>query len=412
MQISEDEQLPLQRTITMPMRKTRAALARHPAPEPEPQDNMDVDEEPGPESEEDQVEVDVLPEEGSESDEEVGEGSDAVEGEPEVEEPEEYELDDEEDEIQESRTPSVAPPTAKSSLKIKFKMRPNAGRVTKGRRTRATAVRVESEPDSDEPESEEEIPQNTRLTKRQAALAKARKGIISSETSADEEEPEPAPPPSRRKRGGTRTIDPSELALRKEESARKRRNVSEKKLQNEKAETINRLLKKQSRPRGRRTTALSTATPLEVPTPVSEGPGSAGADTEMAVDERPPTEPDAVAPQVDAYTPALPTMYRWISTSRPKTGSVGDGMSIKGEGMEDAEAPVMSLSFSIPVNAAMTPLLGLQSKPPPALVPLAQKQPALCGVAGCGKDRRYRLVGGTWGEGACGMGHLKVLEGR
>lgn len=46
----------------------------------------------------------------------------------------------------------------------------------------ATAIQVESE-DSDESESEEEMPQNVRLTKRQAALAKARKGIASSETS-------------------------------------------------------------------------------------------------------------------------------------------------------------------------------------------------------------------------------------
>jgi hypothetical protein len=49
----------------------------------------------------------------------------------------------------------------------------------------ATAVQVESEDES----SEEEMPQNVRLTKRQAALAKARKGAASSETSAGRSPP-------------------------------------------------------------------------------------------------------------------------------------------------------------------------------------------------------------------------------
>ncbi|KAJ7776940.1 hypothetical protein DFH07DRAFT_32923 [Mycena maculata] len=355
-------------------------------------DSMDVDEEP--QSEEEQVEVDVLPDAGSDS-----EASDAAEGEPEVEEPEEYELEDEEDEIQESRSPSVAAPPAKSPLKIKFKVRPGA--VTRGRRTRATAIQVESE-DSEESESEQEMPQNVRLTKRQAALAKARKGVASSETSAvghvvlaaarinlsgfttdhfriDEEE-DPVP---NKKRAA---LDPSEVALRKEESARKRRHVSEKKLQNEKAETINRLLKKQSRPRNKRTTALSTATPVEVPTPVaaSEAAGSVADVIEERVPE-PEKDPE-------------PTMYRWISTSRPTP--TPDTASD-----ENAPPSVMRVSFSVPTS--VTSLYTL-----PAPVPPEPRPPAVCGVKGCGKDRRYRLVGGEWGAGACGMGHLKLLKGQ
>ncbi|KAJ6616340.1 hypothetical protein B0H10DRAFT_2219551 [Mycena sp. CBHHK59/15] len=328
--------------------------------------SMDVDEEP--QSDDEQVEVDVLPDAGSDS-----EASEVVEeGEAEVEEPEEYELEDEDDEIQ-SRSPSAAETPAKPSLKIKFKL---GAAVTRGRRTRATApVQVESE-ESEQSESEEEMPQNVRLTKRQAALAKARKGIASSETSIDEESN------TSKKRTA---IDPSELALRKEESARKRRNVTEKKLQNEKAETINRLLKKQSRPRNKRTMALSTSTPVEIPTPVppSDGPGSVG----DAVEDK--------ALEAEKEANATPTMYRWISTSRAP-------VTVQNSTENTSR---MSITFSVPASVAF-------ETPATSPVPPKPQAPAMCAVAGCGKDRRYRLVGGEWGVGACGMGHLKMLEGQ
>ncbi|KAF8197714.1 hypothetical protein K438DRAFT_1718102 [Mycena galopus ATCC 62051] len=361
MQVSDDER---------PLSKSRSDLV-----------SMDIDEDP--QSEEEQVEVDILPDAGSDS-----EASEPAEAEGDVEEPEEYELEDEDDEIQESRSPSVLARPPKSPLKIKLKVR--GGAVTRGRRTRATAAQVQSEDSSES--SEEEMPQNVRLTKRQAALAKARKGVASSETSADEDQ-EPAP--SIKKRGAA--LDPSEVALRKEESARKRRNVSEKKLQNEKAETINRLLKKQSRPRNKRTTALSTATPIEVPTPVaapSERAGSVG----DGIDEKMPEAEN------DGDASAPPNMYRWISTSRAPTASSADSEIEK----PAAEETVMSISFCIPASVSF-PFASFDT-PPPAEKP--KVQPALCGVAGCGKDRRYRLVGGEWGVGACGMVHLKLLEGR
>ncbi|KAK7050606.1 PAPA-1 domain-containing protein [Favolaschia claudopus] len=317
------------------------------SPSSHPYYTMDIDEEQR--TDEEQVEVDVLPDVASDS-----EGSDGADGEPEVDEPEEYELDDEDDEIQESRSPSV---------------------------TTAQAAQVESE---DSESSEEEMPQNVRLTKRQAALVKARKGIVTSDTSADEE-PEPEPSVPSRKRGAA--LDPSEVALRKEESARKRRNVSEKKLQDEK-----------TRPRNKRSTAVSVPTPVEIPTPVapSERAGSVGDGME-----------DVNMPDAERLGDA-PTMYRWISTSRPRAfSSVENGESGKRE-----EEPAMSISFGAPVSV-MTSAVGLQS---PFLPPEDEKPkpkvPALCGVTGCGKDRRYRLVGGEWGVGACGMAHLKVLEGR
>ncbi|KAJ7234343.1 hypothetical protein B0H12DRAFT_1327683 [Mycena haematopus] len=347
-------------------------------------DSMDIDEDgPQLESEDEQVEVDVLPDAGSDSA--------ASEAEADVEEPEEYELEDEDDEIQESRSPSILPaPTPKSPLKIKFKVR--GGAVTRGRRTRAAAVQVESEVESEE-SSEEEMPQNVRLTKRQAALAKARKGVASSDTSGDDEHD---PLPNTKKRSSA-TLDPSELALRKEESARKRRNVSEKKLQNEKAETINRLLKKQSRPRNKRTTALST--PIEVPTPpVPVAPSEHGTEENRIEHEG---EKDGEMGGEGDVPP--PTMYRWISTTRGLPPSSTDAEK------NSPEDPVMRISFSIP---ASSPLHTISAAPPSPAIEKKAQAPAVCGVAGCGKDRRYRLVGGEWGAGACGMGHLKVLEGR
>ncbi|KAG6806044.1 hypothetical protein H0H93_003624, partial [Arthromyces matolae] len=50
-------------------------------------------------------------------------------------------------------------------------------------------------------------------------------------------------------KGKKEPLNETELALRREETARKRKNLTEKKLEDEKLETINRLLKKQSRPR-------------------------------------------------------------------------------------------------------------------------------------------------------------------
>ncbi|KAJ7448627.1 hypothetical protein B0H11DRAFT_339724 [Mycena galericulata] len=235
------------------------------------------------------------------------------------------------------------------------------------------------------------MPQNVRLTKRQAALAKARKGIASSETSVDEEDKDTLPNKKRRT-----ALDPSEVALRKEESARKRRNVTEKKLQNEKAETINRLLKKQSRPRNKRRTALSTATPVEVPTPPSEvGVGAAvSASIAEVIEDNKLAEPEN---DVVVATEPEPTMYRWISTSRGNSNPAAESATV---------APVMSISFSIPPSVMSH---AADARSPPAPGP---QLPAICGVAGCGKDRRYRLVGGEWGAGACGMGHLRLLKGQ
>lgn len=130
-----------------------------------------------------------------------------------------------------------------------------------------------------------------------------------------------------------------EIALKREETARKRKNLTEKKLEDEKvrsflapsriltfltcfvkAETINRLLKKQSRSKTKRNAAQPVDTPLE-------------GDAEDVI-ETPPIQ-------------VIPTMYRWISTSRsrPLIEEVGD-MKV-----DDEAERTMSLSFSVPFIA-------------------------------------------------------------
>ncbi|CAK5284544.1 unnamed protein product [Mycena citricolor] len=281
---------------------------------------------------------------------------------------------------------SVTP--VRSPLKIKFKVRPPPA-LARAKRLRAlTQVQSESETS----ESEEETLQNSRLTKRQAALARARHNGGSSQSSGAEEdgEEDQIDPSSQNKR--KTVLDATEIALRKEESARKRRNVTEKKLQDEKAETINRLLKKSARPRGKRGPAMGTAlpTPVEAATPMlnSDGEAEGGEDPMFAVAE-------------DIYTPP-PMMYRWVSTTRPPAPSDAAAMEV------DGDEKHMSLSFAIPGDF----LAGLDHQPgtegaisaaPSALAPI-------CGVSGCGLTRKYRLVGGEWGSGACGMDHLKLLQ--
>lgn len=171
------------------------------------------------------------------------------------------------------------------------------------------------------------------------------------------------------------------------------------------AETINRLLKKQSRPRNKRgTTATTLVNHTEDSTPVPAGVG--GEEAEGEGGEKEEQEEDG---QVE-YLQGPPTMYRWISTSRPADSAVpatDSTMTI------DPPTSMMSISFAVPVS--LLPVAppddqmqvdgGDLPKPTLALKPL-------CSVESCGKERKYRLARGEWGQGACGIGCLKVLEGR
>ncbi|KAJ7936662.1 hypothetical protein B0H13DRAFT_1589350, partial [Mycena leptocephala] len=154
----------------------------------------------------------------------------------------------------------------------------------------------------------------------------------------------------------------SEAALRKEETARKCRNMIENKLKDDKAATINRLLKKPSRPNKCNTAAQS--------------------DEDIAMDKDDAASAPARAPTMQ--------MYRWVSTSR----NVG-------------VAPSASISFSIP-KSFLPPTDGEIVTP----VKLSAVTSSRCAVEGCGGERKYRAVGKTWGIGACGLEHLKLLEAR
>ncbi|KAJ7934773.1 hypothetical protein B0H13DRAFT_2650116, partial [Mycena leptocephala] len=153
---------------------------------------------------------------------------------------------------------------------------------------------------------------------------------------------------------------PSEVALRNEENARKRKNVVEKKLKDEQAETINRLLKGQSRAKLKRNTAAQPGEGIELDV------GDAA------------TAPATTIP-----------MYRWVSTSR-KTDAVA-----------------ASISFSIPES--FLPATDGETVTPPRLSEVSIT--SRCAVEGCEERRKYRAVGKPWGIGACGLEHLKVLTG-
>ena len=113
----------------------------------------------------------------------------------------------------------------------------------------------------------------------------------------------------------------------------------------------------------------------------------------------------------------MPTMYRWVSTSVTSSTDLG-GSSGGGDDDgamncdEKGDGRRALVTFSVPVNALpgagegeMTPSATAASVPSPS--PSASR---LCAVAECQAVRKYRLVS-DWEKGACGMQHLKLLEG-
>ena len=83
--------------------------------------------------------------------------------------------------------------------------------------------------------------------------------------------------------------------------------------------------------------------------------------------------------------PAIPTMFRWISTSKP-------------------DSP--ALSFSVPPSLMPDPetVQRMNAGPPPET-----KGVPTCDVGGCGLPRKYKLVKDPT-RGGCGMEHLKALQ--
>ncbi|PBK97030.1 hypothetical protein ARMGADRAFT_1010544 [Armillaria gallica] len=250
------------------------------------------------------------------------------------------------------------------------------------------------------PESEstpQASPSKKRLTSRQAVLANV---VDSSHVSLDRETAVSVG------KGRKKQLNETELALRREETARKRKNLSEKKLEDEKVETINRLLKKQTRPRGgkRNGTTTGTGTP--------SGVKAQNDSDEEAVEVEGSTEEPLPAP-------IIPVMYRWISSSRPPTVDPSPGaeekmdvddkvseekMDVDGaeekEKTDSNEEKKMILTFSVPPSL----LPEGEAHPPAPPKPIPK-----CNVEGCQLNRKYRLVR-NWDMGACGMAHLKLLQ--
>ncbi|KZV65750.1 hypothetical protein PENSPDRAFT_689567 [Peniophora sp. CONT] len=298
-------------------------------------------------------------------------------------------------------------PAVRSGLKITLK--PPAPQPQKSPRTRRTTRIIESPPEGSEPppsrdvESEDEDAEGEedededdsevmpgtsarQLTARQAALANAEETPLVSLESA----------PGRKKK----QLNEVEEALKREETARKRKHMSEKRLEDEKMDTINRLLKKQSRPRNKRN-ALATA---DDRTPVSQtNAGTPDVEEEGSMSAPPrPVE--------------VPTMYRWISTSRPAAmpipeaglpGAVIPASAVDEPPAHPAVEPVMVLSFSVPVNA----LPAANNAAPTAMdvdTP-SRKMTPHCVAPGCQLTSKYRLKS-NFLQGVCGIEHLKLLE--
>lgn len=165
------------------------------------------------------------------------------------------------------------------------------------------------------------------------------------------------------------------------------------------AETINRLLKKQSRPKNKRAnTTDSHALPSGAPTPKPKLKTGDGEEGEVDDEEDEVIEP-AVPPEE-----IKPTMYRWVSSLREVPGSESETKKMQ-----------MTIAFSVPES--MCPALGtaksdgkmdVDSVSPN--VPLG-RGPGICAIEGCGKPRKYRLPK-NWTIGACGSDHLGIIASR
>ncbi|KAJ6470971.1 hypothetical protein C8R45DRAFT_1165676 [Mycena sanguinolenta] len=286
-------------------------------------------------------EVDIEVEEMQYSSEEEEEGRD----EEEAGEDERLGQDDSDNELAEAATGHAGP------LKIKLKLgaQNESIKPTSRRYARARNEDNESE-DSGSEDSNSYVPapsSGRRLTARQAVLASSGSpSHVALETSTTSKKSQ---------------YTPTEVALRKEENARKRKNMIEKRLEDE----------KQSRPK-KRNQASQPRSDMEDIHPDAEDADSA---------EIPPA--------------ATMPMYRWVSTVR-----------VNGS---DTMILIVLRPRVVPLSHRWR--RRCRRRRLPRQVDAATPLPSRCAVPGCDNPRKYRAVGREWGVGACGVGHLRVLEG-
>jgi Ino eighty subunit 2 len=194
-------------------------------------------------------------------------------------------------------------------------------------------------------------------------------------------------------------------------------------------ETINRLLKKQSRPRNKRGKVQKDKENMDdvAPPPslagtrtnsnsnLSSKRGSRKVSNEDDVDDEDAMDEDVGAEgegeQEEMGEVKVPTMYRWISTSRvPVTQDDSENMGEadeKGKGKEKEQETKMRITLSVPVSVLPPSVPPGEAVEPVKSVPLAR--PTQCAVPGCENSFKYRLVKDLT-RGACGIACLKILE--
>jgi Ino eighty subunit 2 len=163
----------------------------------------------------------------------------------------------------------------------------------------------------------------------------------------------------------------------------------------QKAETINRLLKKKSGTRNRRN-PLATA---EDRTPATHTGN--GTPAEGEVDEEENGEVATTAPPV---IEVVPTCYRWISTLRPSPDAPPGDKMLLSFSIPTSLLPTSHQSSAVLDADGDTEMEAQEQLPAPK-----PRAPAVCDVDGCRAMRKYRLVR-DHERGACGMGHLHLLE--
>lgn len=165
------------------------------------------------------------------------------------------------------------------------------------------------------------------------------------------------------------------------------------------AETINRLLKKQSRPKNKRTTALDDRSPLPSVsgsrTPKIKTKSNAQEEGEEVEGDEEEEEPMDIVEEPPPKE-VKPIMYRWVSSLHVVPSHNGDA---------DRQLE-MGITFSVP-EAFIPPPAKEQDSIELEKI-RAARGPGLCAVEGCGKPRKYRAPR-DWTIGACDSTHLRII---